>query len=80
MHWPLLVAPSTNFHVIVVSPRPKVDGRTAVPVMSLSQLSFAFGAVRVNAMRQALFVISAVIGWIVLQSITGADLSDTIMC
>ena len=25
--------------------RPNVDGRTAVPVISLSQLSFAFGAV-----------------------------------
>jgi hypothetical protein len=33
---------------MVVSPRPKVDGRTAVPVMSLSQLSFAFGAVIVR--------------------------------
>ena len=80
MHWLLLVAASTNFHVMVVSPRPKVDGRLAVPVMSLSQLSFAFGAVRVRAIRQALFVISAVIGWIVLQSITGTDLSETIMC
>jgi hypothetical protein len=80
VHWVLLVAPSTNFQVMVVSPRPKVDGRLAVPVMSLSQLSFAFGAVIFRAMRQALFVISAVIGLISEQSITGADLSDTIMC
>jgi hypothetical protein len=80
VHWLLLVATSANFHVIVVSPRPKVDGRTAVPVMSLSQLSFAFGAVRLRAMRQELSLISAVIGWIVLQSITGADLSDTVIC
>jgi hypothetical protein len=79
VHWVLFVAPSTNFHVIVVSPRPKVDGRTAVPVMSLSQLSFAFGAVIVNAMRQELSVILAVIGLIVLQSITGTDLSDTVI-
>ena len=30
-------------------------------------------------MRQALSVISAVIGWIVLQSITGTDLSSTLI-
>ena len=46
--WVLLPTPSTNFHVMVVSPRPKSDGRTAVPAMSLSQLSFALGAVRVK--------------------------------
>jgi hypothetical protein len=49
-------------------------------VMSLSQLSLAFGAVIVRAIRQELSVISAVIGLILEQSITGADLSDTVIC
>jgi hypothetical protein len=57
----LFVAASTNFHVMVVSPRPKVDGRLAVPVMSLSQLSFAFGAVS-QSDAAGVVVISAVIG------------------
>ena len=58
-----------------------MDGRTAVPVISLSQLSFAFGAVRLNAMRQGVVGNLAVIGWIVLQSIiTGKlDLSLNLM-
>ena len=41
-------------------PCQKGGRRTAVPVISLSQLSFAVGAVIFRAIRQALFVISAV--------------------
>jgi hypothetical protein len=74
------LAPSTNFQVMVVSPRPKVDGRTAVPVMSLSQLSFAFGAVIFRAMRQALSLISAVIGLISLNSQLLAQIYLTLLC
>src|SRR5574344_2653963 len=46
-----LPALSANCQVMVVSPRPNVDGRTAVPTISLSLLSFAFGAVSLNALR-----------------------------
>ena len=72
-------AASTNSSVMVVSPKPKVDGRTAVPVMSFVTvvLRCRGGNIQSNTASSCGNLSGNRIN-LIEQSITGTDLSDTL--